>query len=133
MQDLSVNADKAMKRLRKIYMEETKIGEDHPDNRESYIQHLLEHDYELSAEECEAFGITTPSDDDDEVELSDERVELLQNYVKKLAAEQKKENAKKEAEEKEGGKKKAPAKKAAPKATPKKKPAKKDETETKSE
>jgi hypothetical protein len=120
MQDMAVNADKAMKRLRKIYMAETKIAEERqPQEREAYIQHLLEHDFELDATECEQFGICTAcEDDDDEVELSDERVEKLQAFIKKLAAEQKKENLKKEEDEK--SKKQSPAKKPV-----EKKPAKK--------
>ena len=67
MQDMAVNADKAMKRLRKIYMAETKIAEERqPQEREAYIQHLLEHDFELDATECEQFGICTACEDDDD-------------------------------------------------------------------
>ena len=124
MQDMAVNADKAMKRLRKIYMAETKIAEERqPQEREAYIQHLLEHDFELDATECEQFGICNVcEEDDDEVELSEERVEKLQAFVKKLAAEQKKENLKKEEEEK--AKKQTPEKKPATKKPAVKKPAK---------
>lgn len=125
MQDLAVNSDKAMKRLRKIYMEETKIGADRGENREAYIQHLLEHDFEFDSTECENLGICTTCDDEDEdVELSDERVEKLQEYIKKLATEQKKENAKKAAEEK----KPSPEKKSVEKK--KKEPKKPKETKT---
>ena len=127
MQDHAANADKAMKKLRTIYMSETKIYEGHSDKeREAYVQHLLEHDYELDASECEKLGIASShEDDEDDVELSEERVEKLQAFVKKLAAEQKKENAKAEEEEKAKADeaKKPKAKKAdAPKE---KKPAKK--------
>ena len=123
MQDLATNADKSMKRIRKIYLDETKIAEDRsPQEREAYIQHLLEHDFELSAEECEQFGICTACDDDDEVELSDERMEKLQSFIKKLAVEQKKENQKKEAEEKELAMKKPDDKKPSKKAPKAKEP-----------
>ena len=128
MQDHAANADKAMKKLRTIYMSETKIYEGHSDKeREAYVQHLLEHDYELDASECEKLGIASSheDDEDDDVELSEERVEKLQAFVKKLSAEQKKENAKAEEEEKAKADeaKKPKAKKAdAPKE---KKPAKK--------
>lgn len=103
MQDLAGNANKDMKRLRKIYMTETKIGSEFTDpvEREKYVQHLLEHDFEFDAEECEKFGICTPCEDDDgDVELSEERVKKLQDFIKKLAEEQQKENDKKESEEK---------------------------------
>ena len=123
MQDLATNADKSMKRIRKIYLDETKIAEDRSlQEREAYIQHLLEHDFELSAEECEQFGICTACDDDDEVELSDERMEKLQSFIKKLAVEQKKENQKKEAEEKELAMKKPDDKKPSKKAPKAKEP-----------
>ena len=131
MQDLAINADKSMKRLRKIYMSETKIAEERqPQEREAYIQHLLEHDYELDATECEEFGICSPCEDDDEVELSDERVEKVQAFVKKMAVEQKKENAKKEEEKKVDEKKKTPTKKAPAKKAPKKKSTKSEEAKT---
>lgn len=96
MQDMAKNAESSMRRIRAIYMKETSIGADRPDNeREAYIQHLLEHDWFLSTEECEKYGITTAHDeDDDDVELSEDRVERLQDFVKKLAIEQKAENAK---------------------------------------
>jgi len=133
MQDMAVNADKAMKRLRKIYMAETKIAaERQPQEREAYIQHLLEHDFELDATECEDFGICTAcDDDDDEVELSDERVEKVKAFVKKMAVEQKKENAKKEEEEKKvDEKKKTPTKKTPSKTSPKKKSTKSEESKS---
>ena len=131
MQDLAINADKSMKRLRKIYMAETKIAEERqPQEREAYIQHLLEHDYELDATECEEFGICSPCEDDDEVELSDERVEKVQAFVKKMAVEQKKENAKKEEEKKVDEKKKTSTKKAPSKKAPKKKSTKSEEAKT---
>ena len=133
MQDHAANADKAMAKLRKIYMEETKIAEGKSDKeREAYVQHLLEHDYELDASECEKLGIASAhEDDDDDVELSEERVEKLQAFVKKLAEEQKKENAK--AEEAEASKKPKADKKSTKKPT-KKAPSKaakpsKEETE----
>lgn len=101
MQDLANNAQKAMKRLRAIYMAETKIGADRPaDERDAYISHLLEHDFEFDSVECEHLGICTACEEDDDVELSDERVEKLQNFIKKLADEQRKENAKKEEQSK---------------------------------
>lgn len=133
MQDMAVNADKAMKRLRKIYMTETTIAaERQPQEREAYIQHLLEHDFELDATECEDFGICTAcDDDDDEVELSDERVERVKAFVKKMAVEQKKENAKKEEEEKKvDEKKKTPAKKTPSKTSSKKKSTKSEESKS---
>ena len=133
MQDMAVNADKAMKRLRKIYMAETKIAaERQPQEREAYIQHLLEHDFELDATECEDFGICTAcDDDDDEVELSDERVEKVKAFVKKMAVEQKKENAKKEEEEKKvDEKKKTPTKKTPSKTSSKKKSTKSEESKS---
>ena len=135
MQDHADNAQKAMKKLRTIYLAETKIADGKSDKeREAYIQHLLEHDYELDADECEKLGITSPhDDDDDDVELSDERVAKLQDFIKKLAADQKKENAAKAKEEVDGKAKKS-TKKAEPKTekkptkkAPAKKPAKKDE------
>lgn len=136
MQDHAANADKAMKKLRKIYMEETKIASDRDEKeREAYIQHLLEHDYELDSEQCEELGICSKDEDDDDVELSEERVAKLQEFVKKLADEQKKENAKKEkADSTKTETKKAPAKKAPAKKPTKK--VKKEEpvkTETKKE
>lgn len=124
MQDLARNAEGTMQKIRSIYMKETNIGADKPEKeREAFIQHLLEHDWFLSAEECERFGITSAHDDDDEdVELSEERVAKLQEFVKKLAVEQKAENAKAEAEAKKAEEKlKAPKDAKAPKkATAKK-------------
>lgn len=136
MQDYAANADKAMAKLRAIYMKETKIYEGKPEKeREAYIQHLLEHDYEMDADECEKLGITTPNDDEDEVELDEEHIEKLQECVKKLAEDQKRCNKKREEEEAKAKeapakptKKKAPAKKAEPETAKPKAPAKKEKT-----
>lgn len=128
MQDHAENAEKAMSKLRKIYFEETSIAKGRPDKeRLAYIQHLLEHDYELSVEECVDFGIIDePEDDDDDVELSEERVEKLQAFIKKLAKEQRSEDAKKEEAKKEKAQKKSKdsEKTQAPKKAPAKKPTK---------
>lgn len=108
MQDNAKNAEDSMNRLINIYLKETKLYSDkNDDDRKACIRALLEHDLELGAEDCEAWGITTPDEDNEDVELSEERLERLQKCMDKLVAEQKKDDAKASAkEEKKDDKKK---------------------------
>lgn len=111
MQDQATNCEHIMERLRKIYLTETTIGAQFSsdEEREKAIQGLLEHDLYLGLEDCKKFGIVTEEDDDD-IELSEERTKKLQDYVKNVFMEQKAENERNEADAKkkaENDKKKA--------------------------
>lgn len=139
MQDHAENAEKAMAKLRKIYLAETGIAKDKSDDeRELYIQNILTHDIEFSTEECITLGIINePEEDPCDVQLSEERLKRLHETLEQLAKEQKEEDAKEKAksekkvtkpEKKSGAKKQKPTpKKESGEADKKKKPAKKSE------
>lgn len=105
MQDLAGNARKSMAKLRAIYAKETKIGIEYedPQVRDAYIQNLLEHDKEFDVDDCIKLGIIPEHSEEDElddVELSEERMKLLEERAHELAKEQLAEDKAKEEKEK---------------------------------
>ena len=61
------------------------------EQRAKRIADMLEHDIEFTRDECVEYGIIRKPKQD--VELSDERVEILNNFMDKLFKEQAEENA----------------------------------------
>lgn len=120
MQDMALNAEKLMMKLRKIYFEETSFGKVTSkgqkltdEERMLMIQQQLEHDIEWSYSECKKYDIIDTSLE--EFELSEENQSKVEALIEKLineqiSAKEKKSSAKK-TEKKEETKKKAPAKK----------------------
>ena len=98
MQDLAYNAKRSMQVLINIYMKETHIAEKDEngnlltkEQRAKRIADMLEHDIEFTRDECVEYGIIRKPKQD--VELSDERVEILNSFMDKLFQEQAEENA----------------------------------------
>lgn len=98
MQDLAFNAKRSMDMLISIYMKETHIAEKNEkgelltkEQRKKVIADMLEHDIEFTRDECIEYGIIRKPKQD--VELSDERIEVLNNFADKLVQEQIEENA----------------------------------------
>lgn len=98
MQDLAYNAKRSMQVLINIYMKETHIAEKDEngnlltkEQRAKRIADMLEHDIEFTRDECVEYGISSKPKQN--VELSDERVEILNNFMDKLLQEQAEENA----------------------------------------
>lgn len=85
MQDEAENSRKLMSSLRAIYMNETNIGTDIKDKnqREAYIQSILEHDRYFSKDECLKFGILK-SNTEENAPLSDESMSKLNEFAQKL-------------------------------------------------
>lgn len=99
MQDLAFNAKRSMDMLISIYMKETHIAEKDKDGnpltkeqRVKAIHDMLEHDIEFTKEECIRYGIIKKPKE--EVELSQSRIDMLNDYADKLVQEQIEENAK---------------------------------------
>lgn len=98
MQDLAYNAKRSMQVLINIYMKETHIAEKDEngnlltkEQRAKRIADMLEHDIEFTRDECVEYGISSKPKQN--VELSDERVEILNSFMDKLLQEQAEENA----------------------------------------
>lgn len=98
MQDLAYNAKRSMQVLINIYMKETHIAEKDEngnlltkEQRAKRIADMLEHDIEFTRDECIEYGISSKPKQN--VELSDERVEILNSFMDKLLQEQAEENA----------------------------------------
>lgn len=98
MQDLAYNAKRSMQVLINIYMKETHIAEKDEngnlltkEQRVKRIADMLEHDIEFTRDECVEYGISSKPKQN--VELSDERVEILNSFMDKLLQEQAEENA----------------------------------------
>lgn len=120
MQDLAVNAEKAMKRLVQIYETETKLyiskqdpktGKEIPTlpaEREEMIRGFLSHDFELSAAECEKLGIVEPDDPNEDVQLEETDIAKIQEFIGKVANERMIANKKGEKDKKTPKVKKTP-------------------------
>ena len=98
MQDLAYNAELCMKMIINVYMKETHIAEKDKNgntlskqDRYDAIYEMLKNDKEFSREECIKFGIVRKPKE--EVELSDERIDRLNNFAEELVKEQIEENA----------------------------------------
>lgn len=121
MQDMALNAEKLMMKLRKIYFEETSFGKVtskgqklSDEERMLMIQQQLEHDIEWSYSECKKYDIIDTSFE--EFALSEENQSKVEALIEKLLNEQfsskeKKSTSKKTEKKEEASKKKAPAKK----------------------
>ncbi len=120
MQDMALNAEKLMMKLRKIYFEETSFGKVTSkgqkltdEERMLMIQQQLEHDIEWSYSECKKYDIIDTSLE--EFELSEENQSKVEALIEKLINEQisakEKKSSTKKTEKKEETKKKVPAKK----------------------
>lgn len=103
MQDLAYNAEKSMKTVINIYMKETDIAKfkkdgvtlNTPEERFEEIYGMLKHDKEFDKTECKQLGIIRAPEK--EVQLSEERVELLNQRAEELLREQVEEDAAKDA------------------------------------
>ncbi len=122
MQDLALNAEKTMAKLRKIYFNETTFAEKNSkgeklsdSDRILMIQNQLEHDIDWNYEECKKYGIIDMPVE--QMELSKENQNKLEDFIEKLFQEQLKEKEKKEKEAEKN--KKAEAKKPTKKTTKK--------------
>lgn len=124
MQDMAINAEKLMMKLRKIYFEETSFGKTtskgqklSDEERMLMIQQQLEHDIEWSYSECKKYDIIDTSLE--ELELSEENQTKVEALIEKLLSEQissknskeKKQTPKKSEKKEETTKKKTPTKK----------------------
>ena len=121
MQDMALNAEKLMMKLRKIYFEETSFGKVtskgqklSDEERMLMIQQQLEHDIEWSYSECKKYDIIDTSFE--EFALSEENQSKVEALIEKLLNEQfsskeKKSTSKKTEKKEEASKKKAPVKK----------------------
>lgn len=133
MQDMAINAEKLMSKLRKIYFEDTSFGKISQkgaklsdEDRLFVIQQQLEHDIEWSYNECKKYDIIdSPLE---EFELSEENQTKVEALIEKLLNEQISSKNKKEAKVEKESKKKAPAKK----STKKKEDSKKEEVKKES-
>ena len=90
MQDLAYNAKRSMQVLINIYMKETHIAEK-DENGNPLTKEQRAKKIEFTRDECVEYGIIRKPKQD--VELSDERVEILNSFMDKLLQEQAEENA----------------------------------------
>ena len=121
MQDRARSADAIMRKMRKIYMDETLLGAQYsdPKQRVAYLESLLEHDTYLDYNECEKYGFL--QNVNCEEELTEENQETIEKMVVEMLKKQKQE---KEEKKKNFGKEPA----STPKKTTKKEPEKKEPT-----
>lgn len=117
MQDMALNAEKLMMKLRKIYFEETSFGKVtskgqklSDEERMLMIQQQLEHDIEWSYSECKKYDIIDTSFE--EFALSEENQSKVEALIEKLLSEQISSKEKKSASKKSEKKEEAPKKKA---------------------
>lgn len=132
MQDLALNAEKLMAKLRRIYFLETSFGSMNSkgvklsdEDRVLYIQQQLEHDIEWSYDECKKYDIVDVSFD--EYELSKENQEKVEALIEKLLQDQQTQKEKEnKATEKKPATKKERKSKSQKEETPKKENSKKE-------
>lgn len=100
MKDRTNSAEKLMQTLRKIYREETKIGEGKSEvERDAIIQNLLEHDIELTIDECRKMGIVASEEEDEGIELNEDDLKEIEAATQKIFDKAKKRNAAEKVEE----------------------------------
>lgn len=121
MQDRARSAESIMRKMKKIYSEETLLGAQYTDakQKDMYLESLLEHDTYLDYAQCEKFGFLQDCGSDEE--LTEENQKILEEKVTELLLKQKKER-----EDAKNGKLKEAGKKVKKEKTPKEEKPKKE-------
>lgn len=121
MKDSMINADKAMSKLKTIYLNETSIGitekmseklhsfgddllgmekyfDEIEDERLDDLEELLNRDLELSYDECESLGLIDSEEEREQVMLTEEDQEAIKDYIQKIAKKRLAQNKREEVE-----------------------------------